>query len=177
MVYGFIKQSGGHVQVDSAPGQGTTIRLYLPGSPAADLGPPDTTTATGPVASEVDPRGKTILVIEDDAIVRGMAVDMLTSLGYRTVQAGDGREALRVLDETEKIDLLFTDVVLPGDLNGPAIVRLARKRYPGIKCLYCSAYPRDALVDDGFLEGNVELIEKPYKKAALTEKLSAVMAR
>lgn len=175
MVYGFIKQSGGHIRIDSALDQGTTIRLYLPKAMTGIAGPIKRQQRPG--SAEFDPHGKTIMVVEDDANVRQMAVDMLTSLGCRTVQAADGQEALKLLDEMENISLLFSDMVLPGNMNGPDVVREARKKHPNIKILYCSGYTRHALIEERYLKGDVDLIEKPYKKEILAQKLLAVFGR
>lgn len=175
MVYGFITQSGGHIRIDSAIGQGTTIRLYLPKGMTGITKP--IKRQQRPESAEFDPHGKTVMVVEDDANVRQTAVAMLTSLGYRTVQAADGQEALRLLDEMENISLLFSDVVLPGNINGPDVVREARKRHPDIKILYCSGFTRHALIEEGYLKGDVDLIEKPYKKDILAQKLLAVFGR
>jgi PAS domain S-box-containing protein len=175
MVYGFIHQSGGHISIDSALGKGTTLRFYLPRTEQGTI-----ETSVRPRASETisfNPRDKLILVIEDDASVRQIATDMLTSLGYRTIQAGDGRQALKLLDETEDISLMLTDVILPDHLNGPDIVREARKKYPHIKVLYCSGYTRNVLIEDGHLNENVDLLNKPFKKESLAQKLHTLFER
>ena len=118
-----------------------------------------------------------MLVVEDDISVRQMAVDMLTSLGYRTVEAGDGVEALGLLDKAEPISLLFSDVVLPGPMSGVELAEQARQKQPDIKVLYCSGYTRDALLEDGYLMENVDLIQKPYRKEALAQKLRSIFER
>ena len=172
MVYGFIKQSGGQIHIDSMIDRGTTIQLYLPRAKTLAIAPQ--VQQPRREVTELDPRNKTIMVIEDDDNVRQTTVDMLTSLGYQTLQAVNGQTALALLDKVDNISLLLCDVMLPGDMNGPEIVKEARKRKPNIGVLYCSGYTRDKLVVGGYLREDVNLIQKPYQKESLAEKLHAV---
>jgi len=169
MVYGFAKQSGGHVKVYSEPGQGTTVRLYLPFAAALAAGEPAAGAAAGPGGSE------SVLVVEDDPLVRGHVVGELTRLGYRVFAAGDGAEALEVLRGPEHVDLLFTDVVMPGGLSGPRLAEEAARLRPGIRVLYTSGYTENAVVHHGRLDPGVALLSKPYRRQELAEKLRAVL--
>ncbi|HEY4135867.1 MAG TPA: PAS domain S-box protein [Alphaproteobacteria bacterium] len=169
MVYGFVKQSRGHVAIDSAPDLGTSIRLYLPREdvPAA-AEPPETKSPM------VDGGGELILIVEDDPDVRMLANAMVQSLGYRTLTAPDAGTALNVLADQPGIDLMFTDIVLPGGMNGADLAQLAIERYPGLKILYTSGYTENAILHDGGLEGS-RLISKPYRKIDLAHKLRQVL--
>uniref|UniRef100_UPI00396C46CD response regulator n=1 Tax=Paracoccus sp. TaxID=267 RepID=UPI00396C46CD len=170
MVYGFVKQSGGHVRVDSQLGQGTTIRLYLPRS----LLPEDEVQDQrfGPVAGGTE----TILVAEDDPGVRETVVDMLKDLGYHVLQAVDAQSALAVIDSGAQIDLLFTDVVMPGPMKSTDLARLAVERLPGLKILFTSGYAENAIVHAGRLDEGVELLSKPYGREDLARKLRHQLA-
>ena len=165
MVYGFVKQTGGHVKIYSEPGQGTAVKLYLPRSRDAEdvLAPPDERTAVGGT--------ETILVAEDDEQVRGTVVETLQGLGYQVLTAGDAESALAIVQSGVKIDLLFTDVVMPGPLRSPDLARQARERLPGIAVLFTSGYTRDAIVHGGRLDAGVELLSKPYSREDLARKI------
>ena len=136
MIYGFIKQSGGHVAVYSEPGSGTTVKLYLPkGTDAATSGRmPDSRQRALPTGKEI------ILIVEDDTDVRAFLAASLGVLGYQVLEAEDGSASLALMDGTAQIDLLLTDVVLPHGMNGREIAEEARKRYPEIKVLFTSGY-------------------------------------
>jgi PAS domain S-box-containing protein len=169
MVYGFVKQSGGHVKLYSEPGEGTTVRLYLPRSrqpedlPAeVDAGP-----ATG--------GHETVLVVEDDEEVRQTVVELLGELGYRVLKARDADAALVILDSGVPIDLLFTDVVMPGRLRSPELARKARARRPDIAVLFTSGYTENAIVHGGRLDEGIELLSKPYTREALARKVRQVL--
>jgi PAS domain S-box-containing protein len=174
MVYGFVRQSGGHVKIYSEPGQGTTVKLYLPraheGADAVDATPGSGAEAGG---------DETVLVVEDDAAVRGATVEMLQELGYRVLKAGDADQALVVIDDAvaqhAAIDLLFTDVVMPGRLKSPELADKARERLPGIAVLFTSGYAQNAIVHGGRLDPGVELLPKPYTAQALASKVRAVL--
>jgi len=185
MVYGFVRQSGGHVRIDSEPGRGTTVRLYLPRAhqDADDAEPPP---APVPVpAHALAPRAtpgegaETVLVVEDDSAVRHATVEMLGELGYRVLKACDADQAQALIDERlarhEGLDLLFTDVVMPGRLKSPELARRARERLPGLAVLFTSGYARDAIVHGGRLDAGVELLPKPYSAQALAAKVRAVL--
>ncbi|WP_207460772.1 response regulator [Azospirillum sp. SYSU D00513] len=170
MVYGFVKQSGGHVKIYSEPGQGTTVRLYLPRAEQSE----DVVTLvdTGPVVGGTE----TILVAEDDEEVRATVVEMLTELGYRVLKAKDAASALTVVESGIPIDLLFTDVVMPGTLKSPELARKARERLPNIAVLFTSGYTENSIVHGGRLDAGVELLSKPYTREALARKLRHVLA-
>ena len=170
MVYGFAKQTGGHVRVYSEVGQGTTFRLYFPR--AADAAPVREVTRT----PETLPRGaETILVVEDDAMILDQLRAQLTSLGYTVVCAAQGAEALETLGRRPDIALLFTDVVLPGGMNGRQIADAARLTRPDLKVLFTSGYSENAIVHHGRLDPGVELLSKPYRRAALAAKVRKVL--
>ncbi|UTY60785.1 response regulator [Massilia sp. erpn] len=169
MAYGFVKQSRGHIKIVSEPGQGTTVRIYLPRSMQVET----------PEAAEASPAvsggSETVLVVEDDVGVRGVVVDMLQALGYRVLQAEDALDALQVLQRDAAIDLLFTDVVMPGPLRSTELVRQAREQLPDLAVLFTSGYPQDAIVHGGRLDAGVELLSKPYKREDLARKLRQVL--
>jgi PAS domain S-box-containing protein len=161
MVYGFVKQSGGHIKVYSEEGHGTSIKLYLPAaSGSAD--------ASIPVVAPARGAGETILVVEDDALVRGFVITQLQSLGYRTVAVADGRTALEYVDSGQPLDLLFTDVVMPGGMTGRQLAVEVTQRRPGTKLLYTSGYTENSIVHHGRLDHGVMLLSKPYRKSELS---------
>ncbi len=162
MVYGFVRQSGGHIKIYSELGHGTTIRLYLP----PGRGQAEATTAMVATPSRGN---ETILVVEDDALVRNFVSTQLQSLGYRTVAAADGPAALAIVDHGERFDLLFTDVILPGGMTGRQLADEVAKRRPGTKVLYTSGYTDNAIVHQGRLDAGVLLLTKPYRMSGLAE--------
>ncbi|TWI62658.1 PAS domain S-box-containing protein [Pseudoduganella lurida] len=170
MVYGLVKQSGGHIKIYSEPGHGTTVKLYLPRTREAE--DPYTLLDTTPVVGGTE----TVLVAEDDDAVRATVVDMLTELGYRVLKASDASAALTVIDSGVPIDLLFTDVVMPGPLRSPELARKAKERLPSIAVLFTSGYTENAIVHGGRLDAGVELIGKPYTKESLARKVRHVLA-
>ena len=171
MVYGFAKQSGGTVEVDSEEGGGTVIKLYLPRS----AGRPAMTAE--PVHATGTPRGcETILVVEDDALVQGYVIAQLGSLGYRTLVARDGVAALALVDQGVDFDLLFTDVILPGGMNGRELAEAVLKRRGEVKVLYTSGYTDNAIVHEGRLDPGVALLRKPYRKSHLAQKIRDMLA-
>jgi CheY-like chemotaxis protein len=161
MVYGFVKQSGGHITIDSEEGRGTTMRLYLPraGQEAAS---PDATTV-----GELQSGSETILVVEDDALVRGYVTAQLATLGYKTIAAANGPEALALVDQGAAFDLLFTDVIMPEGMNGRELADDIAKRRPGVPVLFTSGYSEEAIVHQGRLDPGIALLNKPYRKADL----------
>ncbi len=172
-VYGFVKQSGGHVQIESTPGVGTAIKILLPRLLAELDAQPDV-----PIEPQRSRRsGETILVVEDDDSVRAYTVDLLQELGYRVHQARDGHSALKVLNDSSigHIDLLFSDVVLPGGLNGQQLANAALKLRPDLKVLFATGYARDVIVHDGRLDPGVQLIGKPFGYEDLALKLRHVL--
>ena len=170
MVYGFVKQSHGHVAIYSEPGQGTTIKIYLPRSTdspgQADLGDDDPAPPKG---------AERILVVEDDNDVREVAAAMLAGHGYDVIEAVDGDDALDKLRASGRIDLLFTDVVLPGSMNGNELAKAAERIRPGVKTLFTTGYAKNAVVHDGRLDEGVELISKPYRKVDLIKKVQSIL--
>jgi len=170
MVYGFVKQSGGHIKVYSEEGVGTTIRLYLP---TAD-GRAD---AAVPVAQPERGNGETILVVEDDELVRGHVLAQLKGLGYETLLAADSRMALALEERGAAFDLLFTDMIMPGGLTGRQLADEMVRRRPGMKVLYTSGYTDDAIVHHGQLDPGVLLLSKPYRKSELSSMLRLALGK
>jgi PAS domain S-box-containing protein len=169
MVYGFARQSGGQAHITSAPGAGTTVTLYLPraGTPSGASGPAAAGTPRG--------AGETVLVVEDVAAVRMLIVDVLHELGYRTIEAADAAQALPILDSARPIDLMVSDVGLPG-LSGRRIAEFARGKRPGLKILFVTGYAEEAANRSGFLEEGMDMLTKPFAVEALAAKISAMMA-
>jgi PAS domain S-box-containing protein len=163
MVYGFVKQSGGHVRLSSEVGRGTTVKVYLPRT-LRDAEPAEFERA---LSSDVQGAGELILVVEDDPHVRALTVRMLERLGYRVQVAEDGPMALRRLAEHADIALLFTDVVLPQGMNGVELARVAREQRPELPVLYTSGYTDNAVIHHGRLDPGVQLLEKPFTRTAL----------
>src|SRR5438270_679363 len=169
-VYGFIKQSGGHCAIYSEPGQGTTVRLYLP----RHLG--DVQTVGLPESPRAGSgRGEMILFVEDDADVRIFATDLLRELGYDVLAAATGMEGLSLLEAHPEVRLLFTDVALPGGMTGRQLADQAVQRHPGLKVLYTTGYARNAIVHQGRLDPGVELIAKPFTSAALAGRIRQLL--
>jgi CheY-like chemotaxis protein len=170
MVYGFVKQSGGHVSIYSELGQGTTVKMYLPRSLESEdmTTPMDTPLVTG--------GSETILVAEDDEQVCATVVEMLSGLGYQVLKAKDASAAWAIIQSGMHIDLLFTDVVMPGPLRSPELARKARERLPDIAVLFTSGYTQNAIVHGGRLDPGVELLNKPYSRTELARKVKHVIA-
>jgi PAS domain S-box-containing protein len=169
MIYGFVKQSGGHVKIYSEEGDGTTIKIYLPR--LLSDGGSGSEESEAPSGVEGSPRRETVLVVEDDDDVRVYTVECLQELGYQVLEAHDGPSALRLLALHGKpIDLLFTDVVMPG-MSGSDLAAEARKVQPHLKVLYTSGYTRNAVVHNGRLDHGVEMIVKPFTFEALAHKV------
>jgi PAS domain S-box-containing protein len=173
-VYGFMKQSGGHVKIYSEPGQGTSVKLYLPRlATAPGQGESDERVAAVPMGR----RGETILVVEDDDDVRAHSVDILRELGYRVIAAPDGASALRILESEPEVQLLFTDIGLPGGLDGRHLAEEARRRYRALRLLFTTAYAQNAILHQGKLEPGVDLVLKPFTYAALAAKIREILDR
>jgi PAS domain S-box-containing protein len=160
MVYGFVKQSGGHINIYSEEGHGTTIRLYLPPARLVESVP------APPVAPILNGH-ETILVVEDDVLVRDFVVAQLRGLGYTTIAAGDGREALSHVLSGAAFDLLFTDVIMPGGINGRELAEEVTRHRPRTRVLYTSGYTGSAIIHHGRLDQGVLLLSKPYRKSEL----------
>ncbi|MDB5369570.1 MAG: hypothetical protein JWP20_1128, partial [Roseomonas sp.] len=165
MVYGFVKQSHGHIKIYSEPGQGTTIRIYLPRTREAEEMLPD--LASAPIESGTE----TILVVEDDPVVQATVVDLLKDLGYTVLRASDGQSALMLARSGISIDLLFTDVVMPGPVRAPDLARQVQAMMPGVGVLFTSGYTENAIVHGGRLDPGVNLLSKPYRREDLARKV------
>ncbi|WP_407155361.1 PAS domain S-box protein [Bradyrhizobium sp. STM 3557] len=172
MVFGFVKQSGGHVVIYSEVGQGTCVKLYLPRS-REEKRPETAATA----AHDLKGGEETILIVEDDALVRRHVVAQVRSLGYATLSAANAAEALEIIDGNPDIDLLFTDVIMPGAMNGAQLAEAARQRRPSLKTLFTSGYTEDAVVHQGRLDAGVLLLAKPYRKHELARMIRIALGR
>ena len=173
MVYGFVKQSGGHIKIYSEPGEGTTVKMYLPRL----LGTFDD-KADEPFEGVVEAQGsETILVCEDDEDVRAYSAEVLRELGYAVLEAADGPAALALLKANGRVDLLFTDVVLPGGMTGAELAREAAKLQPGINTLFTTGYARNAIVHHGRLDPGVDLLTKPFSYADLAARVRDILDR
>jgi signal transduction histidine kinase/ActR/RegA family two-component response regulator len=170
MVYGFVKQSNGHIKIYSEVGHGTTVKLYLP--QAAGLVGADRVTERG---GDPERGGETILVVEDDPLVRQYVLTQIQSLGYSTLSASNGAEALAVIDSGKEIDLLFTDVIMPGSMNGRELAEAAIKRRPDMRVLYTSGYTENAIIHHGRLDAGVLLLAKPYRRSDLATLIRAAL--
>ncbi|WP_188565025.1 hybrid sensor histidine kinase/response regulator [Undibacterium terreum] len=170
MAYGFAKQSAGHINIYSEVGHGTTVRLYLPRVLAEET--QLQTILPGPVSGGTE----TILVVEDDISVQSTVVDMLRGLGYQVLKASDAQSALTILKSGMHIDLLFTDVVMPGPLRSPELARLAKSHLPRLEILFTSGYAQSAIVHGGRLDHGVELLSKPYHREDLARKIRHILA-
>ncbi len=170
MVYGFVTQSGGHVRVYSEEGRGTTVRLYLPRSESADRGSEQ--APREPAAAEQRPgHGETVLVVEDHADVREVAVSLLEDLGYRVLQAPDAASALQLIRTTDAIDLLFTDIVMPGGMDGTELAREARALQSDLPVVFATGYAEAAVLNEGDVRSSTNLVTKPYRRDQLAKKV------
>jgi len=171
MIYGFAKQSGGHLKIYSEVGHGTTVRLYLPRASMT------VEAATAPKPAQVDhPRGgETILVVEDDADVRAYVVGQLRDLGYNVIEAVDGPRAQTILESESPIDLLFTDVIMPGGMTGRNLAERAKARRPDLRTLFTSGYTENSIIHQGKLDPGVYLLSKPYRRQELARKIREVL--
>lgn len=170
MVYGFVKQSGGHIQIYSEVGYGTTVKIYLQRSLKAEDAAQVTFSSTARGGSE------TILVAEDDEQLCNTVVDMLKQLGYHVLKVHDAAGALTIIESGIHVDLLFTDVVMPGPLRSPELARRAKMRLPDLAVLFTSGYTQNAIVHGGRLDPGVELLPKPYTRDALASKITHLLA-
>ncbi len=173
MVYGFAKQSEGHVRIYSEVGRGTTVKIYLPpyhGEIAGDV------AATALSEAHRAETGETVLVVEDETVVRGLILEVLADLGYRALEAGDGPSGLRVLESKQRIDLLVTDVGLPG-LNGRQLADRARLVRPDLKVLFITGYAEQAAMASGFLAHGMEMVTKPFAIEDLTLRIRKIIER
>jgi PAS domain S-box-containing protein len=166
MVFGFVKQSGGHVKIYSEEGHGTSVKMYLPRATGLNQ-----TAAEAEISAHIEGGSETVLVVEDDSLVRRYVMTQIESLGYTALEAANATEALQIIDATPSLDLLFTDVIMPGVMNGRQLVDEARKRRPTLKTLYTSGYTENAIVHHGRLDSGVLLLAKPYRKSELARML------
>ncbi|MBJ6127025.1 hybrid sensor histidine kinase/response regulator [Microvirga splendida] len=171
MVYGFAKQSEGHVKIYSEVGQGTTIRIYLPRHRGVAQEEPSTISPAEMSRAEA---GETVLVVEDEPVIRNLIVEVLQELGYRALEASDGPAGLKVLQSGQRIDLLVTDVGLPG-INGRQIADAARETRPGLKVLFITGYAENATLANGFLDPGMEMITKPFAVEALATRITRMI--
>ena len=177
MVHGFVKQSGGHVRIYSEAGQGTIVKVYLPRMTAKDQAAAAAAAAVElnlPAPTGAEAR-EAILLVEDNDGVREYAASALTELGYTVMAARDGEEALAIVDRTPRIDLLFTDVVLPGNINGRELATRILQRRPGLPVLFTTGYTRNAIIHNGRLDADVQLLGKPYTQQDLARKLRELL--
>lgn len=170
MVYGFIKQSQGHIKVYSELNRGTTFKIYLPRSGPADQSRPQLHASARPL-----PLKATILVVEDNPMIRRFVSLQLNELGYRVLEASDAEEALELARDATTIDLLFVDIVMPGGMNGKQLAEVLRRRIPGLRVLYTSGYTENAIVHQGKLDPGTHLLNKPYTRADLLRMIRAVL--
>ncbi len=171
MVYGFVKQSGGHVRIYSEVAQGTTISLYLPRYFGDEM-------EVSPVErAEALPRAESVvvLVVEDDADLRTLIVRMLKALGYRVHEASSGAVALAVLPTLSQLDLLLTDVVLPGGMGGRELMQAVTRERPGLPVLYMSGYAENAIFHHGRLDEGIQLLQKPFRMVGIARAVRDAM--
>jgi CheY-like chemotaxis protein len=172
MVYGFVKQSGGHVKIYSEEARGTSIKIYLPRAPSASGNLPEAASTPRPEGGS-----ETVLLVEDDAHVRISVKARLESLGYKVVSAASADEALALMDQGAPFDLLFTDVIMPGSMNGKQLADEVVRRRPSVAVLFTSGYTENAILHHGRLDPGVLLLAKPYRKADLARLVRIALER
>jgi CheY-like chemotaxis protein len=170
MIYGFVRQSGGHLKIYSELGKGTTVKIYFPRADRLDAEPISTVVQQDEAA-----RGEVILLVEDEDNNRRLVSGLLLSLGYVPLEAPDGPTALQIIANTSHIDLLLTDVVLPGGMSGVEVATTAQTRHPSVKVLYMSGYTRNALIHNGVHDENVHLLSKPFRKQELSRAIQKLL--
>ncbi len=173
MIYGFAKQSGGQVAIDSQLGQGTTVSIFLPRHRGAAEGPEAAPALAAPPAG----RGETILVVDDEPSVRTLVVDLLGELGYTVLEAEDGAGGLALLQSDARIDLVISDVGLPGMMNGRQMADAARVKRPRLKVLFITGYAETALLDHGQLAPGMSVLTKPFSIDAMAQRVRELVAR
>jgi signal transduction histidine kinase len=171
MAYGFVKQSGGHIRLESEPGCGTSVKIFLPHIDGDAVSGDESTS--GPIFGGIE----TILVVEDEADVRATTVELLTNLGYMTLQAEDALSALAIIESGVHVDLLFTDVVMPGPLRSAEFADKARTLLPALQVLFTSGYSEGILAHGGRVDPQVSLLRKPYSVDALSQKIRHLLRR
>jgi len=173
MTYGFVQQSGGQVHLRSKEGQGTTVTIYLPRHFGAIDGEAQVDTASGPVTAEAS---AVVLVVEDELAVRMIVVDVLSDHGYTVLEAGDGRSGLHIVASGVRIDLLLTDVGLPGGMNGRQLADVARQRRPGLKVLFMTGYDAGAAISSGLMDPGMQVMTKPFAMDALAARIQGMIS-
>ena len=171
MVHGFVKQSGGHVTIYSEEGEGTTAKLYLPRS----LDGTEAEEGLETVEGAPQGQGELVLIVEDDADLRTMLVNMLQDLGYDILEAGTGQGGLEQLSTVPNIGLLLTDVVLPQGMTGRDLANEAERRHPGLPVIYMSGYTEDSIIHHGRLDEGVTLLQKPFRKKDVARAMRKVL--
>jgi signal transduction histidine kinase/CheY-like chemotaxis protein len=171
MVYGFVKQSNGHIKIYSEEGHGTSIKLYLPRATESASRPEP------PASNEASGGSETILVVEDDPFVRNYVNTQLVLLGYRTLLAANGPEALAEIEKGIMFDLLLTDMIMPGGMNGRQLADAVRSRRPAVRVLFTSGYTEDAIIHHGRLDPGVLLLPKPYRRSDLARMIRLALER
>ncbi|WP_049974156.1 ATP-binding protein [Azospirillum sp. B4] len=172
MIYGFVKQTGGHVRIDSEPWRGTAITLYLP----CDVGQDARDGGLSGTGETPEGAGEIVLVVEDDESVRLLVLDVLQELGYTALHAAEGRAALSVIESSSQIDLLITDVGLPG-LNGRQLAEIARRRRPDLPVLFVTGYAANAAVRGDFLDEGMDMVMKPFAMDELAAKIRGILEK
>jgi signal transduction histidine kinase len=173
-VYGFVRQSSGNVKIYSELGEGTTVKIYLPRFRGVEEHESDDRSSA---PAQMFGGAETILVIEDDEALRSFTVEVLTDFGYRVLDARNGPAALEILERETNVDLMFTDVVMPGGMNGRQAAAEATKRRPALKVLFTTGYTRNAIIHHGRLDADIELISKPYSPGELAKKIRVILDR
>jgi PAS domain S-box-containing protein len=173
-VYGFVRQSGGHVRIYSELGEGTTAKIYLPRHVGAEEDSAEISRPSAPIHAI---GAESILLVEDDDALRAYGVELLNDLGYNALSAANAAGALEIIDRGHKIDLLFTDVVMPGGMNGRELADEATRRRPGLKILFTTGYTRNAIVHQGRLDPGLQMIGKPYTYQELGARIRALLDR
>ncbi len=172
MIYGFARQSNGHASIDSKLDRGTSVKLYLP----RHHGQSSVEQAADVQADQHAATGETVLVVEDEPVVRSVILEMLADQGYRTLEAGDGPAGLHLLRDNKQIDLLITDIGLPG-MNGRQLADQARETRPDLKILFITGYAESVAIADGFLQPGMEMITKPFDLDNLSRRIRAIVTR
>jgi CheY-like chemotaxis protein len=172
MIYGFAKQSGGGVLIESQEGRGTSVQLYLPSHPGTD----EDEEPVAPAVSTLEAgRGETVLVVDDEPVIRMLVVEVLEGLGYAALEAGDGPGALRLVQAEGRIDLLVTDVGLPGGMNGRQLADAARVTRPGLRVLFITGFAESVALDHGHLAAGMQVMTKPFALDALATRIRAMI--
>ena len=171
MVYGFAKQSGGQVRIYSEPGQGTTVRIYLP----RHSGKPEPSRLEVQNAELPRAEGETVLVVDDEPTIRMLIGDTLSELGYRAIEVADAASGIKVLESDVNIDLLITDVALPGGMNGKEMADLGRAQRPELKVLFITGYAENAAITNGHLDPGMEVMSKPFSMDKLAARIRSII--